>query len=305
MKLLKVFLVLVSVALLSAILLAAGGWFMLRGTPDWYKPVTSTPEQRKAAAERAEAMMRGINNWAAASRAARLRAAAAAPENADEPTTHQAAAALAARDPSTPFQIQFTDEELNAFFEKWVDINGRREAIAQYVTDPRLVLRDNQLILAGTVKDLGAIVSMQFEPKIDEQGRLQMSLVHVLGGILPLPNAVWSKQRAKVEQLLQSKLPAYQQAAALAPDGTANAAAASAGMNKMLLAILRGEPADPVLFVPYDPGKLSRSLPVKITNVSIHDNAMTITAEQMTNSERAGLLERLHAPSQTETAVAR
>jgi hypothetical protein len=146
---------------------------------------------------------------------------------------------------------------------------------------------------------------MQFEPRIDEQGRLKMNLVHVLGGILPLPDAAWSKQREKLERLLQAKLPAYQQAAALAPDGTANAAAASAGMNKMLLAVLRGEPADPVLFVPYDPNKLSRSLPVKVTAVSIHDNAMTITAEPMTNAERAALLERLHAPSETETAVAR
>ena len=32
---------------------------------------------------------------------------------------------------------------------------------------------------------------------------------------------------------------------------------------------------------------------------------VTITAEQMTNQERAALLERLHAPSETVTAVAR
>jgi hypothetical protein len=132
-----------------------------------------------------------------------------------------------------------------------------------------------------------------------------MNLVRVLGGILPLPDAMWARQRTKVEQLLESKLPVYQQAAAFAPDGTANAAAASVGMNKLLLAVLRNEPADPVLFVPYDVKKLNRSVPVKITGVSIQNNTLSITAEQMTASERATLLERLRAPADTETAAAR
>jgi uncharacterized protein YpmS len=230
-----------------------------------------------------------------------LRSAAA---TVDVPSTSQAEVALS-HDPSQPFQIQFTDEELNAFFDKWADVNGRREVIERYVDDPRLVVRDNQLILAGTVKELGTVISMQFEPRIDERGNLQMNMVRVLGGILPLPDALWSSKRERMEQYLQAKLPAYQQAAAMMPDGTANSAAASAAMNKLLQSVLHDDAADPVLFVPYDVKKLSRSVPVKITAVSIQNNTLTITAEQMTAAERAGLLDRLRAPYDSATAAAR
>src|SRR5206468_2826432 len=138
MKFLKIFLLLVAIILLGAIVLSVGGWFMLRGTPEWYRPNTATAEQRKAAAVRAEQMFTKMTNWAGGARAARLRAATAV---ADSPTTTQAATALA-HEPSTPFEIQFTDDELTAFFDKWADANGRREYFEQYVQDPRLVLRN-------------------------------------------------------------------------------------------------------------------------------------------------------------------
>ena len=304
MKLLKTLLLIVAVLLLSAILLSAGGWFMLRGTPEWYQPSTATAEQRKKAADRAENMLISIQNWAGGARAARLRAAAATVGAGDAPTTTQAATALS-HEPSQPFQIQFSDEELNAFFNKWADLNGRRESLERFVDDPRLVLRNNQLILAGTVKDLGTVVSMQFEPRIDEHGSLQMNLVRVLGGILPLPDALWSSKRERMQQYLQAKLPAYQQEAAMMPDGTANSAAASAAMNKLLQSVLHNDPADPVLFVPYDLHKLNRSVPVKITAVAIQNNTLTITAEQMTAVERGALLDRLRAPYDVATAAAR
>src|SRR4051794_13253934 len=292
MKWLKRLLLLVAVLLLGAMLMSAGGWFLLRGKPAWYHPRTMTAEQRKRAADRAENTLVNIQNWAGGARAARLRASAAA---GDLPTTTQAATALA-HEPSQPFQIQFTDEELNAFFEKWADVNGRREYLERFIEDPRLVLRDNQLILAGTVKDLGTVVSMQFEPRIDEHGSLQMNLVRVLGGVLPLPDALWASKRARMEQYLAEKLPTYQQAASVAPDGTANSAAASAAMNKLLQSILHGDPAEPALFVPYDVRQLNRSVPVKITAVTVQNNTLTITAEQMTTREREAMMDRLRAP---------
>ncbi len=319
MKFLKAFLLFVAVLLLGGIVLAVGGWFMLRGTPAWYKPNSRTQAQRRLDADSAEDKLITMRNWAqrvrasAASKSQRTHNSAAAiaaaasstgPLTTDLPTTTQAATVLA-HEPQQAFQIQFTDAELNAFFDKWADVGGRRAVFERYIEDPRLILRDNQLILAGNVKDLGTVVSMQFEPTIDEQGNLQMNLVHVLGGILPLPDAMWARQREKIERTLKSNLPTYQQAAKISADGAANSAAASAGMDKLLLAVLHREPADPVVFVPYDRGNLGRSLPVKITAVSIGDNTLTITADQMTSAERDALLQRLRAAYDDATAVAR
>lgn len=302
MKFLKLFLLLIAVILLGGIALSVGGWFMLRGTPDWYQPRTLTAEQRKTSEARAEAMFVNMTNWAGGARAALLRAANAL--EGESPTTSQAATALA-HQPAAPFQIQFSDDDLTAFFDKWAGGNGRREYFDQYVQDARLILRNNQLILAGTVKEMGTVVSVQFEPRIDARGSLQLRIARVLGGILPLPDAVWARKREKIERLLESKLPAYQQSAALSSDGTANSAASAAGMNKLLLAVLRGESAEPVLFIPYDVKKLNRSVPVKITAVTIENNTLKMTAEQMTTAERDAMLERLRAPYQTTTAVAR
>jgi hypothetical protein len=298
MKLLKGIVFTLVVLFLGSIIVLTGGWFMLRGTPDWYKPDPSTPEQRESVARKAEDKFISMINWAATARARRIRSAAS-----DAPTTSQAAIAMA-HEPLQPFQIQFTDQELNAFFDKWADFNGRREYFEQYVESPRLVIRNNQLIAAGTVKEMNMVVSMEFEPRIDEQGRIQMNLVRVLGGILPMPDALWANPRDKIERFLQSKLPEYQRAASISNDGTANSSAASAGMNKLLLAVLHGETADPVLFVPYDYKNLSRTLPVKITAVSIQNNTLTVTAEQMTAQERTALVNKLRAPFDADTVTA-
>jgi hypothetical protein len=275
-----------------------GGWFMLRGTPEWYKPSAITPEEKQIAARNAEDMFTRMTNWAARARAERIRAA-----HAHGSATTQASIAMA-HEPSQPFQIQFTDQELNAFFDKWADVNGRREYFEQFVENPRLVLRNNELILAATVKDMNMVVSMEYAPRIDENGRLQMTLVHVLGGILPMPTPLYAGPRRKLERMLQMQLPIYQNSAAMSSDGTANASASAAGMNKLLQAVLHGDTADPVLFVPYDLRNLSRTLPVKITGVSIENNILTVTAEQMTSAERKALMSSLRAPYIPDTMTA-
>jgi len=286
MKIVKALIAVIVVLLLGGVIVVVGAWFMLRGVPEWYKPNTGTPEQMQIAARNAEDMFTRLTNWAASAHAQRVRAGL---------TTTQADIALA-HEPSQPFQIQFTDQELNAFFDKWANVNGRREYLEQYIAEPRLVLRNNQLILAGTVKEMNMVVSMEFTPRIDERGRLQMNLARVLGGILPMPTALYARPRRKVVRLLELNLPVYQESAMIAADGVANSSASAAGMNKLLLAVLNGDSADPVLFVPYDLRNINRTLPVKITAVSIQNNTLTVTAEQMTGAQRDALLRNLRAP---------
>ncbi len=290
-------------ALILLVLICLGMWgasyVLLRRTPDWYQPDTSTPDQRSKAAKAFEDILASIHNWGG-HHAIQARARLPVQGSHLDPTTQQARAVLGQK-PDEAVQISFTDDELNAFFNKWADGLNRREWINQYVQDPRLVLRENQLIIVGKIKQWDLVVSLIFEPKLDAQGRLNMNLTHVLGGVLPLPDAMWSGTRNSMEDTLRSKLPAYQTGAMITPEGVANGDAGSAAMNQLLLAMLHYKPASPVIFIPLD-ARLSQNLPVKITSVAVHDHTLEMTAEQMSEEERQSFLSRLKGETQLEPA---
>jgi hypothetical protein len=149
------------------------------------------------------------------------------------------------------------------------------------------------LIVVGQPKAVDLVVSLVFEPKLDNDGNLNLNLVHVLGGVLPLPGAMWATQRTVVEETLQSNLPRYQQTAAISPEGIANGDAATAAMNQLLLATMQYKPASAVIFVPIELQHLSQSLPVKITALSLHDHTLEMTVEGMSAEERDSLLKHL------------
>jgi uncharacterized protein YpmS len=285
------------IALLAMlVLLAAGLWVasyaMLRRTPDWYQPDTRSEAQRNKAAKAIEDLLAALSNWGGRRHAAVFRANLPdAPIN--DPSTQQARAMLGSK-PDEVFQITFTDDQLNAFFNKWANTHDRRAWFDQYVEDPRLVLRENQLILVGKVKDQGVVVSLIFQPKLDEQGRINLNLTNVLGGVLPMPDALWANQRAAIEESLRRKLPLYQAGAEITPDGVANGDAGSAAMNQLISATLKYKSANSVIFVPLNQN-LSQSLPVKITSVAIHDHTLQMTAEQMSEEERGAFLKELKA----------
>ncbi len=289
---LKILLGAALILFLIALAAAITGWFLLRGTPEWYRPRENSADRERVAAASVEDKLIRVYDWVGAARARRVRQA--------ESATH----APAATKPLVPetFQVQFTDEELNAFFDKWADAGGRRAALEQYVDNPRLVLRDNQLILAATVKEMGTVVSMEFQPQIDEQGKLQMNLQKVLGGILPLPEALWTRQRDRVASALERKLPGLQQSSDISSDGAADAAAAMVGMNELVLAALNRQPAEPVLFMPFDVRHPGRSDPMKLTAVSIESGKISLTVQEMSPAQRQALLEKLHAPYDSGSA---
>ncbi len=294
MRFLKSLLRFAIILLLFSIIFSVAGWFMLRGTPAWYRPDLMTPDQRRAAAARVEDKLIHIYNWVNATRARRQLAVAATKKS--PPSTPSAAADFLAHEPAQPFQIAFTEAELNAFFDKWADVADRRAVLAQYVQNPRLVLRDKQIILAGTLKDLGLVVSMEFEPAIDPQGNLQMNLTRVVGGVLHLPDIIWARRRKDILNLLAAKLPILQLRATISPDGTASPAAAEAAINKLLQATFSRQSADPVLFLPYDVTHPDRCVPVTVSAVSIQNDAINLTVQQMTAPQRQELIQRLRTP---------
>ena len=107
--------------------------------------------------------------------------------------------------------MTFTDDELNAFFDKWFAWNNWKAAYEPHVTDPILLLEDGRLILAARAKELDTIASLQFEPRIDDAGRLDLRLVRVLGGNLPLPHGVLERYRTRLADSMRRRLPRWRE----------------------------------------------------------------------------------------------
>ncbi len=268
---------------------AAGGgaaeWLRVRRTPAWYAPDRSTPQQRAVAADRFQDTLARLYDWSADRHARRL-AGRPSPTTAD--ATHP---------------LSFTDAQLNAFLDRWSDLQDRRATIEQYVHDPRVIVVDGRVILAAQVKEMGLVVSLFVQPAVAADGRLRLTLDKVVAGVVPVPDAFFANQRASLEHVLSSNLPADQAAARLDADGLANGSAATAAMDEMLLAMLRGQAAEPVIFVPVNTSASSLLLPVRITAVTAQDHTLAITALAMSPDDRRDLLARIKTADQADAVA--
>src|SRR3954452_14848308 len=106
--------VLLTLALLLTVLavLSATGVVMFKGTPEWYHPgATGSPQERAAAAERAERQIELTHHWAAKVKADEDKALYAQRSGAAPPPT------ATTRRASDPLTITFTEQELSAFFD--------------------------------------------------------------------------------------------------------------------------------------------------------------------------------------------
>lgn len=247
---------------------------LLYGTPEWYQPQAMTAEQREAAAQRATSKLAMVQNVAAQVRA-------------DE--------RAALRDSSTApapgsITVSFTDDEINAFFEKWSAWQSVRASYQRFLIDPRIVLRTGRMILAGRLKDIDAVASLHFEPRIDPQGRLSLKLAKIQGGKLPLPEATIRQYQHRAADAVQRRMPLWRRQASIDPTGVANSSAISAAMGQLLIDVLNDRSSEPVLFLPLvEKG----SIPVRLTEVRIDDHALTLTVQPMTPPQRAELLEKI------------
>ena len=264
---------------------ASAEWLLVRRTPEWYAADTRTPAQRSSAADRAEDTLIRLYNWSAGHHARQV-AARTRPFAFNPPAGE------------STYPLSFTDGQLNAFIDRWSDFQDRRAIIEQSVHDPRLIVQGGQIILAGQVKEMGVVVSLFVLPQVSPGGRLHLTLDKVVAGVVPVPDAFFATQRASLERVLASNLPADQAAARLDADGLANGPAATAAMDEMLLAMLRRRPAEPVIFVPVNTSASSPLLPLRITAVTADDHVLTLTAQAMAQDERQQLLSRIKSPDQ-------
>jgi len=277
----RLLLAMVFVIVLAAVL-AAVGWKMLHGTPAWaIRRIVLSPQQRAAAAERAERQIQLLMSQA---QDAQHQQAVAA----------RAATSTSSTQPAGALQLVLSEDELNAFFDKWDKSFGWSRRYDRYIADPQIVLHDHHIILAADVKEMGMLVSVHFEPVLENE-KLRLRVVNVLGGQLPLPQAVWGGYRQKLEQSLREKIPQWRAGAKIGPDG-ANGDAVYVAMAELLAHVLNDEPAEPFIFVPYSARHADRYLPVRLTDVSIDNQTLTLTGEPVPPPQRAALLEQILSP---------
>lgn len=290
MKWLKRLFRIVVVVLLLIAVGAAAGWYLLRGRPSWYEADASDPAARQAAAVRVENELKRTIDWAA-SQQAEERAAIHAGRGA----TTSATSTSWSGGPATrrSLNMSFTEQELNAAFQKWGTAYGWESAYGKYISDARIVLHDGRLIFAGDVKDFGTLVSLHFQPKVNDDGALGFELVRVLGGRLPLPESAFDGYRAKLGKKVRAALPRLQRGAEIKPDGSANDKAVAATLAKLLLRVLDRRPGEAVLFLPANQGT---QVPVKLADMRIEGKSIGLTVQLMTPQERGALLQRIREP---------
>ena len=272
----KLALTVVGLAAVAGVGVGAAEYRLAHRTPDWYAADDGlTPAQRASAAGRVEDVLVRMYSWSAGRHARG--------ENAGEPAT---------------FPVEFTDAQLNAFYDKWSGFGDRRGAVERFVHQPRVAVRDGHLIVAGQVRDMGGVVvSLFLDPSVSAaDGRVRLTLSEVRAGVVPVPDAFTAGQRASLERVLARSLPADQAAAAFTPDGLANGPAATAAMTELLLGVLRGRATEPVLFVPVNVSDRSPLLPVRVTAVSARDHTLAMVAQPVPPAERAKLLDQIRRP---------
>jgi hypothetical protein len=281
MKWLKRVLYLIAFVLLAIIAFALVGIYLYRGTPSWYRPRVATTQQIKDAANRADQKLLDLFSWAASAQARQLRRihGISSPGNS----------------PVGPKTVTFTEDEVNSFIAAWKnpDKGPLEQRISRYFTGGRVVLDTDAVILAGHSPAFGALASAQFDPAIDAQGNLNVTLDSILAGRLPIPQAALARQLRSLQFLLQQQLNVQRSAVAIDPALTANASALAASWLRLLLSALNDQPADPILIIPFNITNLRHGLPVKLTAIQIVPGQITLTLTPLAPEDRQPLLDRL------------
>jgi hypothetical protein len=284
MKWLKRLLHLAAFALLAIIIFCLVGIHLYRGTPSWYRRHQATVAQVKEAANSADQKLIDLFSWAAAAHAQQLR--------------RLAGHSSPGESPPGPKTVTFNEDELNAFMISWKtpEKTELQQRISRYFTDGRVVFEPDAIILAGQSPMLGTLISAEFDPAIDPDGRVRLPLGSLNAGRLPIPQSAISTQLDRLHALLEQQLAAEQPTATIDPALCANSSALAACWLKLVLSALDDGPADSVLIIPFDMSDLRRGLPVKLTAIQVTEGSITLTLQPVSVDERSQLVNRLKGP---------
>ncbi|HEY7116604.1 MAG TPA: hypothetical protein VH475_08460 [Tepidisphaeraceae bacterium] len=259
--------------------------------PDGYRPTLLSAAERDAAVKRLELeklpQLLNLANQAQANASSAYKAQA-----------QGRAAPAASTQPIAPVTVTFTQDEINASLWKQIE----KSSYERYVTDPYVSLEEGTIVLMGNLPEFGRVASAYFRPTIDEQGLLHCDLTSLRIGSLPVPEGMVAAKRQKVENALRSMIPQWQSKAEMGPSGVVNDNARRAALGQLVLRLLNHKPGPAVLFLPKELERPNKgSVPVRLTNVTVEQGALTITVQPMDAGERSALLAKIREPQSPQS----
>jgi uncharacterized protein YpmS len=259
--------------------IAAKNFTAGRSEPSWYHPHVLSEAEQKETANRADQKLADAISWAASVQAQARRRELGKTTTGETPIGEKT--------------ITLSEDELNSFFQSWQnpDKSELQRRLKRYFSDGRVVLAQNEIILAGEAKGYGTLVSLHLQPSIDETGHLRLQWEGISAGMLPVPKSSVGGSLDKAQAALREQMAFWQRSADVDPTLTANAAAAEAGMSHLLLDALNDRASNPIFFVPFDLGDLQSSLAVRISGIQVEDGSITMTLQPLSAGDRAGVLQ--------------
>lgn len=104
-----------------------------------------------------------------------------------------AAETTAVREDREPWQITLTQDEVNewvaARLPQWLENRGVDATVVQHAERAMIAIKADRVELATAVKfgSLEPIVRLIYEPRLNEAGRVQLTLDSIRAGFMPLP----------------------------------------------------------------------------------------------------------------------
>ena len=202
-------------------------------------------------------------------------------------------------------ELTFSGDELDAYFNKWLTDNNYTDSFAKQLSDPRLLLDNGRLILAGRreVPWMGdTVVSMHFSPSVSEEtGKASMSLEGIYAGNTSLPEMAVEEMRTRAAAAIEARLPGYVESAAFEADGTANDAAVGLAIDRQLARLLEQRPVEDLVLFPYLVGR--GHVAVRVESLTIQDGVLDLDVLPLTPREREAYLEAIKAGSDEDVDV--
>ena len=275
---------------LGLLLLIAGGvaFYLYRGAnavPDFYRTPKLTGEDRLAAIASVERKVANFQGTFGETLSRQNRAADDAGELDADPSDEDPG-------PPEPAYLRFTGAELDTYFGRWLDDNGYRDAFARHLDDPRLLVHDGQLVMAGRMPAFnGVVVSMHFLPEVGEEGRVRLSLDGAYAGRVPLPESAFDAFRQKSADAIRGKLGDLEPRAALDDDGAPNDAAVRLAINRELLSLLDDRRVEDLILFPrlLDYGRV----PARVADLAVEEGELVLGFLPLTPAEREELRKSL------------
>ena len=195
---------------------------------------------------------------------------------------------------AAPVRVSFTGPELDTYFTKWLKDSGFEGRLTSHLTGPRVGVQDGHVILAGEMKEVGAVVSLHFLPTLDADGAAHLRLDGTYVGRLAVPSGYFDEFRKKSLGALREGEPTLRQQAEINADGQADDAAVQLTMRRQILTLFEGDEVSPLVIFPPVAGH--GRVPARVTLLQVDGDALTLGVELMDKVARRELLRSLNSP---------